>query len=240
MNLILFEEDEIGNLLPHDDSRLIHIRTILNLSDGEVFNAGVIGGRTGKGRLIGARAGGWEWSFTDLGDPLPLHPLTLILGCPRPPVARRLLKDMSALGIRELRACSTDLNENSYLGSRLWREGLWRNAIIEGAMQGCSTLLPAVRTAVNLERALEDLPDTAVRIALDNGEGAATLKTWNEKPLEIILAIGPERGWSDRERSILESLGFRRLKLDSRVLRTETACTLGAGLMLERMGVFNG
>lgn len=238
MNLILFEEDEIGELLSHDDPRAIHVRNILKLGDGDVFNAGVISGRMGKGRLIGARADGWAWSFLETDNPPPLHPLTLVLGCPRPPVARRLLKDMSALGIRELRVCTTDLNEKSYLSSKLWREGLWRDAIVEGAVQGASTLLPAVRMAQNLERALEDLPPDAVRIALDNGEGTRAFASWSDRPEEAVYAVGPERGWSDRERGVLDSLGFRRLHLGKRILRTETACSLGAGLILDRIGTF--
>lgn len=239
MNLILFDEDELGNLLLPDDPRCIHMREILRLNDGDVFNAGILGGRIGKGRLLGARSGGWDWSFMDIEDSEPLRPLTLILGCPRPPVARRLLKDMSALGIREIRACSTDLNEKSYLGARLWREGLWRDAVIEGASQGVSTLLPAVRTAANLERALEDVPTDSVRIALDNGEGAGRWHSWKGTPEETVLAIGPERGWSDRERQVLDSRGFIRLKLGNRVLRTETACSLGAGLLLDRMNALD-
>lgn len=236
MNLILFEEEELDQLLDFTDPRAVHMRNILRLKEGDVFSAGVLGGRIGKGRLLGARADGWEWTFIDDTDSPPLRPLTLILGCPRPPVARRLLKDMSSLGVREIRACTTDLNEKSYLGAKLWREGKWRDAVIEGASQGVSTLVPAVRTAPTLERAVEDLPADALRIALDNGEDAGRWDTWDDSPTGAILAIGPERGWSDRERRILDSLGFRRLRLGNRVLRTETACSLGAGLLLDRMG----
>ena len=235
MNLILFEEEELGELLPFGDPRAVHIRDILRLGEGDVFNAGVIGGRTGKGRLLGGRQDGWEWTFLDTDDPAPLRPLTLVLGCPRPPVARRLLKDMSALGLREMRVCTTDLNEKSYLGARLWREGLWRDAVIDGASQGVSTLLPAVRTSSSLDRALEDLSLTAEKIALDNDRDAGIWSSWNNQPEEAVLAVGPERGWSEREREVLDSKGFRRLKLGRRVLRTETACSLGSGLLLDRM-----
>ena len=238
MNLILFEEDEIGALLPHDDPRAVHIRDILNLSEGGVFAAGIIGGRSGKGRLTASRAEGWAWTFVDLEDPAPARPLTLVLGCPRPPVARRLLKDMSALGLREIRVCSTDLNEKSYMTSKLWRDGLWREAVIEGAVQGAATLLPAVRTAASLERSLEDLPPEAARIALDNAPDARPFGSWEARPAEAVYAVGPERGWSDRERRVLDSLGFQRLGLGSRVLRTETACSLAAGLILDRLGCF--
>ncbi|MCL2127845.1 MAG: RsmE family RNA methyltransferase, partial [Treponema sp.] len=52
----------------------------------------------------------------------------------------------------------------------------------------------------------------------------------------VILAIGPERGWSDRERDLLEEAGFLRLSLGSRALRTETACVAAAVLAIEKIG----
>ena len=240
MNLILFEEEEFNSELPFDDPRALHIRDILRLEQGADFAAGIIGGSTGRARLVSRSKSGWNLQFTSLGEPEPLHPLTLILGCPRPPVAKRLLKDMSSMGLREIRVCSTDLNEKSYMGSKLWREGLWREALIDGAVQGGSTLIPALRTGGNLERVLEDIPPGTERIAFDNEEGLRDFSSWNEDSdfTAALIAIGPERGWSSRERVVLDSAGFRRLQLGKRILRTETACSAAAALMLASMGYY--
>lgn len=239
MNIILFEEEELGSDLLYTDIRAVHIRDILKLGEGDIFAAGIIGGEIGSARLNARGAEGWKWSFTAGGESPPLRPLTLVLGCPRPPVAKRILKDMTSIGVREIRACSTDLNENSYLTSRLWRDGLWRDAVIEGAVQCGSAILPAVRTGVSLERSLDDLPPSAVRVALDNGDGASPFGDWDTGFSEAVLAVGPERGWSDRERGLLESRGFVRLHLGNRVLRTETACSVGAALLISEMGCFS-
>jgi RsmE family RNA methyltransferase len=51
-----------------------------------------------------------------------------------------------------------------------------------------------------------------------------------------VLAIGPERGWSDRERKLLEDSGFLRLSLGERALRTETACVAATVLAMEKIG----
>jgi 16S rRNA U1498 N3-methylase RsmE len=40
----------------------------------------------------------------------------------------------------------------------------------------------------------------------------------------ILLAVGPEGGWNDFERRLLETRGFRRVSLGPRTLRTDTAC----------------
>jgi RsmE family RNA methyltransferase len=52
----------------------------------------------------------------------------------------------------------------------------------------------------------------------------------------VVLAIGSERGWSERERDMLEAAGFLRLSLGSRALRTETACVAAVVLALEKTG----
>jgi RsmE family RNA methyltransferase len=51
-----------------------------------------------------------------------------------------------------------------------------------------------------------------------------------------VLAVGPERGWSDRERELLEKAAFLRLSLGGRALRTETACVAASVLILEKIG----
>lgn len=301
MNLILFDKEELNRELPYGDPRAVHMGRILELDEGDEFLAGVIGGPRGRGRLLSRESRGWRIGFTPLGESPPLHPLTLVLGCPRPPTARRILKDMCSMGLKEIRVCSTDLNEDSYLGAKFWREGLWKAALRDGAMQGAATLLSGVKTAPTLQGVLDDLPrgPGIRRIALEcdsrvsppeprggdisvvgeagaarvdgwaageAGEagaarvdasavgavgavGAARLDGWAFGGVEgageagfsgdeAVLAVGPERGWSHRERGILAEHGFTPVRLGERILRTETACAAGAGLMLLRLGIY--
>jgi 16S rRNA U1498 N3-methylase RsmE len=73
-------------------------------------------------------------------------------------------------------------------------------------------------------------------VAADNvrPEGAVSRLSPTKRP--VVLAIGSERGWSDRERDLFEAAGFLRLSLGSRALRTETACVAAAVLALEKIG----
>ena len=58
---------------------------------------------------------------------------------------------------------------------------------------------------------------------MDNVIGAVNLSSLSLQGKRVILAIGPERGWSERERGIFLSSGFSPVLLGSRILRTETA-----------------
>jgi 16S rRNA (uracil1498-N3)-methyltransferase len=46
------------------------------------------------------------------------------------------------------------------------------------------------------------------------------------------LLVGPEGGWSDRERGELRAAGWRVVRLGARVLRAETAAVVGAAALL--------
>jgi RsmE family RNA methyltransferase len=49
---------------------------------------------------------------------------------------------------------------------------------------------------------------------------------------DFIIAIGSERGWSERERKLFNEAFFSVLSLGERALRTETACVAAAALVL--------
>ena len=50
----------------------------------------------------------------------------------------------------------------------------------------------------------------------------------------IAIALGPERGWSAAERSLLRAGGFELAHLGARVLRTETAAVAAISIAKAR------
>ena len=77
-------------------------------------------------------------------------------------------------------------------------------------------------------------------LALDNVKPAQSLDAFlRANPpagRPVFAAIGSERGWSPAERALLEGRGFVRLGMGNRVMRTETAATVSASLILSAMG----
>jgi RsmE family RNA methyltransferase len=111
---------------------------------------------------------------------------------------------------------------------------------MDGAMQSAHAGIPDVLfadTAFGAVRmAQETSPEDADFILLDNLTGAKALSS-EKIGKYAVLAIGPERGWSDRERKLFTDKGYRPMLLGSRVLRTETACSTGIAVLLSRMGL---
>jgi RsmE family RNA methyltransferase len=76
----------------------------------------------------------------------------------------------------------------------------------------------------------------AWKVALDPYEAVGALEAPSKEILHAaILAIGPERGWSDKERTQLRSAGFALHHLGDRILRVEAACLVGGALMLAHL-----
>ena len=52
-----------------------------------------------------------------------------------------------------------------------------------------------------------------------------------------IAAIGSERGWTERERRLLEETGYIRCGMGERIMRTETAATVAGAIILSGLGI---
>ena len=85
-----------------------------------------------------------------------------------------------------------------------------------------------------------------LKAALDNVGASESLVSFmarncpqKEALRGAVAAIGSERGWTQGERLLLEERGYSRLCMGSRVLRTETAATVAASLILGAMGFLN-
>jgi RsmE family RNA methyltransferase len=239
MNLILFEEDEADLPLKKRDPRAVHLVKTLHKKAGDEFDAGILWGKRGKGR-IEAFTGEEDLTFTlNLNEfPPPRLPVTVLAGFPRPIQTRRLLRDLSNMGVEAIHLASCELGDRNYLKTRLFEDGGAHAALIEGAVQARDTTLPRIGVFPSLKDWLEYLlPCVAATTAAaeSSDEQVSLIACDNDDPDgyfgdEIlpagpaILAVGPERGWSWQERYRLAAAGFRRLSLGIRPLRTETAC----------------
>jgi RsmE family RNA methyltransferase len=147
------------------------------------------------------------------------------------------------LGIEGVDLLGTELGEKSYRDTKLLSGGGARAALIEGAAQARDTRLPALSVYSCLEVWLREQPWTAgalgrrcLLVAADNVRPEGALVHLSPAMRSVVLAVGSERGWSDRERDLLEEAGFLRLSMGKRALRTETACVAAALLTMEKLG----
>jgi len=233
MNLILFKEGEDLLKLNAQDHRYIHIVNIIKPKIGDTLDFGVIGGKKGKLNILNLTN---EFiSFLpefNSEKPDSLYPITLIIGTPRPPVAKRLLKDLTTSGIKRIIMTGTDLGEKTYLTSNLWTNDNYMEYVHLGLSQGETTLEPRIDTYFSLDKSLDNIDTDVDLIALDNVSPSRKISSFKPAKNDVIVAIGGERGFTDRERELLISKGFNLFSMGSRVLRTETVTHQIVGTLL--------
>ena len=142
-----------------------------------------------------------------------------------------------------------ELGEKSYLNSSLVERGAAYKMLLDGAAQAGSTHIPSLCMQKTLSQTLECIrgegrgasdfssgvkSQKTLRLAFDNIHPAADIKAAlrNAEPIEsVYAAIGSERGWTDKERVLLEEAGFIRVGMGERIMRTETAATAAAAII---------
>ena len=242
MNIILFEEHELGHILPRRDERTIHLVKVLHKKAGDSFEAGILGGMRGTGWINKINLDGSILVTVQCNEPsVPRLRLRIAVSFVRQIQMRRLLKDLSNIGASCIDFFGTDTMEKSYRDTKLLTDGGAHIALVEGATQARDTQIPVISVFENLDIWLNECPweksdskRLPLLLAMDNinAEGSFFNITPTSRP--CVIAIGPERGWSDRERNLFEKAGFLRLSMGERALRTETACVAAAALAMEK------
>ena len=241
MNICLFNREEIGVPLQLKDKRAEHLLKILHKKEGDSFNAGITGGKSGAAVIEKITADGIYFSFKELSDGKKLLPLKLIIGFPRPIQLKRLLRDVAALGVCEVHLTGTELGEKSYMKSTLVEKGSAYNMLLDGTVQAGSTFVPELFLHQTFKECLLSVCSESkgqLFLGLDNISPSMSLNSALEKNSSdsIVAAIGSERGWTDKERTMMVNEGFILCSMGERIMRTETAATVASSIILNKMG----
>jgi len=245
VNLILFAPPETTAPLPRTDPRALHLLRVLRRLIGDTFDCGLVNGPRGKGTVIALDAHTLTLAFTwEAAPPPPSAPITLVLGLPRPQTARDILRDATSLGVAALHFVTTEKGDPNYARSTLWSSDEWHRHLVIGAEQAFDTRLPLVTHGRPLTDVIKCLPGSAIngtptnRLVLDNYESPSALSHCSLTDYHpVILAFGPERGWSAAERDLFRAHTFTFAHLGARVLRTETAVIAAVALMRAKLGL---
>ncbi|HSR64017.1 MAG TPA: 16S rRNA (uracil(1498)-N(3))-methyltransferase [Xanthomonadaceae bacterium] len=148
--------------------------------------------------------------------------ITLLQGIARGEKMDWILQKAAELGVAAFVPVASERSEVRLDAERAdKRLAHWRSVVRSACEQSGRAVVPAVSAPQSLAAALAALP-TGARFLLDPVADAA-IGTLQLQDGACVLAIGPEGGWSPRDREQLTSAGFAGLRLGPRILRTETA-----------------
>jgi 16S rRNA (uracil1498-N3)-methyltransferase len=235
MNLFLFDEPFESRRIAFASDFGKHLHDILKVTPGTTVYVGFVGGLRALCRVDEVTDQDCLLRVERTESSPPLLPLTLCVALPRPHSARKLLYDAAMMGVGALVFFPAERGEPSYRNSRLWTSDEWRERIQAGLEQSFCTLPPVVHHADTLADAIASI-SAGKLAALDNYEASEGLAEWllrhrSESMPHWTLFIGPERGWTAKERDALRKLDIPLLHIGPRVLRVESAALAAVALL---------
>ena len=166
----------------------------------------------------------------------PLH-LTLVQGIARGEKMDLILQKATELGVAAVVPVSGDRTEVRLDAERAGKRlAHWRSVLESACEQSGRARVPALGAPATLDAAARAIDGEGLRLVLDP-QGEHRLDSLHSPAGgNVWIAIGPEGGWSPRDRTILQAAGFNGLRLGPRVLRTETAGLAAIAALQARFG----
>lgn len=140
-----------------------------------------------------------------------------------------VLEGGTAVGIQRFVAVQASRSVGRPPAGRLSR---WEAIVESAAEQSHRGGIPSVTGPVTLSSALEDVSDGRL-LALDP-TASVPLAQAIDRSTSYTIAVGPEGGWTDEERSTLRARGALSVNLGPRILRARLAPIVAAAILVQR------
>ena len=175
------------------------------------------------------------------GEPAPDRELRLVYGLSRGRRTDWVLQKATELGVDSvsLATCHRSVKRPDQAPEKLER---WREIMAQAARQCGRARFPVLHPIRALDRALEPVPPGGIGLVAHPGgedlDGLTGAARAGSGPL--IVAVGPEGGFTEEEADLARERGYRQLSLGPNTLRTETAAVVLLGLAGFMMGRMSG
>lgn len=143
-----------------------------------------------------------------------------------------LIEKATELGVSRLVPVTAERTEKGLAAAALKRVERWRKIARESSQQSRRVRMPEIAPAEPFSAAAADT--SPHRLFLDEQPGAPPLlQALPTNAGAVAILTGPEGGWTDRERSLALSSGWKPVWLGANILRAETAAIAALALVIQ-------
>lgn len=229
MNCILLPIENISLDVARIDSlaQMNHVNKVLGATVGDTLKIGQVEGMLGTAVIENISSDNIHLRDVQLTMTPPAKlDLTVILALPRPKVLRRLIMDMTALGVRDIILINSYRTQKSY-----WQSPILNRLdefVLEGLQQGVDTIAPRITLQKRFKPFVEDelaglMTNRAIVAHPYSEKSFAQYEQQQPSGLPGLVCIGSEGGWIDYEIELLAAQGCEAVNIGPRILRTEAA-----------------
>jgi 16S rRNA (uracil1498-N3)-methyltransferase len=201
-----------------------HLGRVLRAEPGQLYELSD-GKRVWLARIEEVERDRVEFSLMEeLPSREPLLETVLLLAIVKFDAFEFALEKATELGVSRIVPLVAARSETSLLAAAPKRAERWRKILLEASQQSRRLRIPELAPLTKPEAALSS-PSGRLKIILSERPEAPSLRgiLEGQNAAAVVLAIGPEGGWTDAEFQRAETHGFREASLGRLILRTETA-----------------
>ena len=150
--------------------------------------------------------------------------IEILIGASRPQTMKKVIEHGTTLGVSKFHIFKADLSEKSYLQSKVYQADEFKELCHLGLSQStCFINEPQISLYKNIYEANEGITSNNKFILSPFSQRKLHSMELNKEVDSPILAIGPERGWTESEVSFLKNNSFNDYCLGPSILRVEHA-----------------
>jgi len=228
-----------GQRLPLPDPAARHLLRVLRLGEDAacvLFNGD---GHDYRARIVAADKRGGEVEIIGVETNYSESPLQLWLvqSIARGEKMDFIVQKATELGASAIIPVVSERSEVKLDGARAdKRLAHWRSVILAACEQSGRARIPMLHAPQSLAQLNAVLPAHSIRHWLDPEAAVSLANTQIPPATPVVLAIGPEGGFSPRDGHSLIAAGFTGTRLGPRILRTETAGLAALAILQARYG----
>jgi len=215
---------------PHAD----HLVRVLRARVGQEFDVAT-GAVVRRGRILSITDDHIEF---ELGEEVSVSPtlnLTLLLAVFKFDRMEWAIEKCTELGVARIVPVIARRSDAHLASAAAKRAERWRRIALQAAEQSRRLTPPEIAAPIKLPDAMT--LSASLRIVLAESEQETLLRDilTSHSAGEIVLAIGPEGGWTEEELELFQKAGWISASLGATVLRAETAAIAATAITLSQL-----
>jgi len=213
-----------------------HAATVRRLRPGERADVGDGAGMVAECVVAAAGPGGLELSVRARREvPRPDLAVTVVQAIPKGDRGELAVEEMTEVGVDRIMPWAAARCVPVWQGARGERSlAKWRMTAREAAKQSRRAWIPEVTPAASVRQVCQAITKASCAIVLEPGAAASLGHLPLPDSGDLLVVVGPEGGITEQESVAFRQAGATACSLGPTVLRTSTAGTVAAAVLLSR------